>query len=123
MKWVVSMLVSLVRYVSIRFISADLRSLTLNIAALDLNMSVAPIPARASMATLFPVVNVSWVDAASFADWLTERSGRQIRLPTEAEWEYAARAGTRTGRFWGTSDERAYRFRQFDGPIRRLPDP
>ncbi len=46
-----------------------------------------------------PVANVSWNDAVAFCKWLSEKEGKAYGLPTEAEWEYACRAGTRT-RFW-----------------------
>ena len=48
-----------------------------------------------------PVVNVSWNDAVAFCKWLSDQEGATYRLPTEAEWEYACRAGTTTAYFFG----------------------
>lgn len=53
-----------------------------------------------------PVTCVSWDDAQAFCIWLSGRTGRSVRLPTEAEWEYCARAGT-TSRYWWGDDPSA----------------
>jgi formylglycine-generating enzyme required for sulfatase activity len=54
-----------------------------------------------------PVIHVSWADIHAFIDWLNAASGRQFRLPTEAEWEYAARAGSTSLYSWGDSVDHA----------------
>jgi formylglycine-generating enzyme required for sulfatase activity len=51
--------------------------------------------------TMLPVGEVSWRDAVAYVDWLTRVSGHKYRLPTETEWEYAARGGTATAYWWG----------------------
>ena len=52
-----------------------------------------------------PVINVSWEDARDYARWLRDVTGQPYRLPSEAEWEYAARAGTGSAWWWGNELE------------------
>ncbi|AFL74390.1 SUMF1/EgtB/PvdO family nonheme iron enzyme [Thiocystis violascens] len=52
-----------------------------------------------------PVVGVSWRDAQDYVDWLSRETGRRYRLPTEAEWEFAARAGGTRSFWWGSGLE------------------
>jgi len=58
-------------------------------------------PSRSTKAPNCPVDRVSWADALKFCEKLAEKTGRDVRLPTEAEWEYASRAGRDTRWFFG----------------------
>jgi formylglycine-generating enzyme required for sulfatase activity len=57
-----------------------------------------------------PVLCVSWNDARAYAQWLSKKTGKRYRLPSEAEWEYAARAGSVAARHWGDDPVQACRF-------------
>jgi serine/threonine-protein kinase PpkA len=54
-----------------------------------------------------PVINVSWDDAQAYVQWLSKTTGKKFRLPTEAEWEYVARANTKTRYWWGDNENDA----------------
>jgi formylglycine-generating enzyme required for sulfatase activity len=55
-----------------------------------------------------PVIHVSWNDAQSYLTWVSRKAGKQYRLLSESEWEYAARAGTITPYFWGPTASHEY---------------
>lgn len=54
-----------------------------------------------------PVLGVLWKDCEAYVAWLTKKTGRKYRLPSEAEWEYAARGGSTTAYWWGDKFDRS----------------
>ena len=57
-----------------------------------------------------PAVCISWKDATRYIEWLSNKTGKEYRLPSESEWEYAARGNTNSARYWGDSPENACRY-------------
>jgi formylglycine-generating enzyme required for sulfatase activity len=89
------------------FVKATRRDMNGCVVAIDGKWSKGPLPDHSFFNPGFvqrddePAVCVDWADANAYAAWLSARTGQHYRLLTEDEWEYAARAGTQTARWWG----------------------
>lgn len=70
-----------------------------------------------------PVVCISWNDAQLYLAWLGRKTGHAYRLPSEAEWEYAARAGTSTRFFWGEDAGRTCAYANGPDLVRQEAEP
>jgi formylglycine-generating enzyme required for sulfatase activity len=67
-----------------------------------------------------PVVNISWNDANAYVQWLSQRTGKKYRLPSEAEFEYALRAGSTTRYWWGSGTPKT-KVENLTGSLDRSP--
>jgi len=70
-----------------------------------------------------PVIYVTWNDAVAFCEWLSKKEGATYRLPTEAEWEYACRAGSTSRYYFGDNPEEIYRFANVADSARKSLSP
>ncbi|MCP5105221.1 MAG: formylglycine-generating enzyme family protein, partial [bacterium] len=68
-----------------------------------------------------PVIHVTHMDAVAFCQWLGRETGQLFRLPTEAEWEYAARAGATTEYYWGNEMDGSYAWYRNNADSRTHP--
>ena len=100
-----------------RFVTATHREMAAGCSALDMSTDKwLPFPALNWRSPGFaqtdrhPVICVSWDDATAYTVWLASSTGKPYRLLSEAEWEYAARAGTDTARYWGDAREPACKY-------------
>jgi len=66
------------------------------------------VPSHENPGDNLPVVQVSQEDGVDYCNWLSEKTGHSYRLPSEAEWEYACRAGSTTKYYWGDKMESSY---------------